>query len=200
MSPKRRVGGRARSQSSLINRLTQRRPPLGRSGRGATRDRSHARPIRIQRGSFAVYFRPAVAGLFVIALALGIATSHPVVERILGGEHSAVRVLVRSVAVLGNVRLAAIGPGTSKALVHYRLRADLVPGALPGAGVGDRWLGSCTRPRIVWSEAMSLPRRWTMNIGLMGSFGSCWRSARRRASSTHCLNASAGATHGRPSD
>ncbi|MCH7599351.1 MAG: FtsQ-type POTRA domain-containing protein [Myxococcales bacterium] len=110
MSPKRttrgKASGKARRQSSWVSRLTQRWPPLGRGVRGAGRSRGRVGPGRIQRGSFAVYFRPAVAGLFFIALVLGVLVSHPVIESARGDKQSAVQVRVQSVAVLGNHRLS----------------------------------------------------------------------------------------------
>jgi len=125
MTKKRRASRKVAAQSSLINRLARRRPPLGRGLPSRLREFRQAGPPRIQRGSFSVYFRPAVAGLFAIALVLGILVSHPVIERALGDEQSAVQVLVQSVAVLGNQRLSPIDVARASGVAPDSLASEV---------------------------------------------------------------------------
>ena len=127
MTKKRRTSRKTGAQSSLINRLTRRRPPLGRGLASAVRELRQAGPTRIQRGSFSVYFRPAVAGLFALALVLGIFVSHPVIERALGDEQSTLQVRVQSVAVLGNQRLSPFEVARASGVAPNSLASEVDP-------------------------------------------------------------------------
>lgn len=143
MSPRRKTGRHyARTQSSLINRLSNRRPPLGLGVRDGTRGWGHAGPIRVQRGSFAVYFRPAVAGMIVAALALGILTSRLVIGYAMGDRQSALQVLVQSVAVMGNHRLSAAEVARASGVAPDSLASKVDPARVAANLERHPWIRS----------------------------------------------------------
>ncbi len=106
MRSKRRAGGRANARDSAVTRLGRRRTRERYPRLGATREWVRD-PASIQLAVHTPRFRRAVAGLFVLAIALGSLASPFVIEILQGDDRSTAPVLVRGVAVQGNQRLSA---------------------------------------------------------------------------------------------
>lgn len=125
MSSKRRAGGRARAWDSVVSRLARRRARDRYLRSGSTREWLRVDPTRIQLAVHPARFWRAVAGLFVLAIALGILASPRVIEHLLGNDRSAAPILVRSIAVQGNQRLAAAVVAQASGVAHDSLASEV---------------------------------------------------------------------------
>lgn len=124
MSPKRRAGGRANTRDSAVSRLGRRRAWDRHPRLGATREWARD-PANLQLAIHTPRFRRMVALLFVLAVALGTLGSPFVIALVQGDERSMGPILVQSVAVQGNRRLAAPAVARASGVARDSLASEV---------------------------------------------------------------------------